>query len=124
MGIRTIVVSIALLAGASTSALALQAAQIEGSWRSPNGTCEQAYLRTGEATDSPRGETALRATVNNDGTMVEGTLVLEGQRRGQIILAETDSAAFLVDMPGGKARVIPMGLEYRSWPELILEKCP
>ena len=125
MGIRKTLALGALLVGMSSPALALQAAAVEGAWRNPTGgTCEAAFFKSGDLTMTTRGETAVKVMLNNAGMTFEGNLVIEGARRGQVVSPTDDRAMFLVDTPGGKVRVIPMALDYRSWPEIILELCP
>jgi hypothetical protein len=127
MGLRSLVACAALAAGLATPAVALQAVQVEGAWRNPNGgTCEAPMWRSGDGSRSTRGETAIKGTIVNAGVTITGDLVLEGMRRGQFVAPETDRAIFLVDTPMGRVRVIPMALEYRSWGEngIVLEKCP
>ena len=126
MSLRTMLALSAILGAASGPAFALVAAQVEGTWRNPaGGTCEMPFFRTTGASKSGRGESAIRATIMNDGKTIVGDLVLEGMRRGQFVSPETDRAIFLVDTPRGAARVIPMALEYRPWGEngIVLEKC-
>jgi hypothetical protein len=127
MGLRRIFATSVLLVGVSAPALALQATAVEGTWAdlAHGGNCgEHAYFRSGELSMTSNGETAVKVTITNAGTAVEGLLVIEGARRGQVVSSMTNMAMFLVDTPGGKVRVIPMALNYRSWPEAILELCP
>ena len=128
MTLRMNLGSIVLFAALSTApAFALQATAVEGAWRNPaGGNCETAYFKSGEMTMTSGGETAMKVTLNNGGMVVEGLLVIEGARRGQLVHPMTNQAMFLVDTPQGRVRVMPMALAYRgAWPEEAhLELCP
>src|SRR5262245_60692038 len=91
MALRQILALAALAVGRGTPAFALQAVQVEGTWRNPaGGTCDAPFFKSGDGSKSGRGETAIRATIINAGMTITGDLVLEGMRRGQFVSPETD----------------------------------
>ena len=127
MSLRSTLVLGALVAAMSAPAFALQANAVGGAWRYPmGGTCDAPLFRSGELSMTSNGETAVKVTLNYAGTTVEGLLVIEGARRGQVVHPMTNMALFLVDTPQGRVRVMPMSLAYRgTWPEEAhLELCP
>jgi hypothetical protein len=127
MRIRETLILAAILAGISAPALALQAQAVEGHWYNPaGGNCTTPLFKSGEMSMTSGGETAVKVTLTHNAQVVEGLLVIEGARRGQVVNPMTNQAMFLVDTPRGKVRVIPMMLTYReSFPaETPLELCP
>src|SRR5882757_5833496 len=131
MGLRSGIALTALLAvlGGSGAVAQQNTAEAEtiakaaaGDWKSPAGTCEAAYLKSGELNKSVRGEAGMKITVVNAGMTVNGTLILAGAREGQIVSPMTDKMIFLLEpQDGGKLHVIPLGDPALSWPEVVLD---
>jgi len=99
---------------------------ISGKWKAPNGTCQAPYYTGGEQGKSKRGENAYSATVADKGMSINGQIILQGARQGQLVNPQTDKAIFLIDvLKGPKIKFIPIGEPvYPSWPEIDTEKCP
>ncbi len=104
---------------------AMQPAQLIGSWKSPTGSCNPAYFKGTDPTKTVRGENALAATVVDKGMTVQGIVILQGAREGQMVNAMTDQAIFLIDLlPEKKLQLIPIGAPVLMWQEMTLEACP
>ena len=103
----------------------IEPAQLTGSWKNPaGGGCNPAYFKGIEPTKTIRGENALSATVIDKGMTVQGIVILQGAREGQMVNAMTDKAIFLIDiLAGNKLQLIPIGEPVLSWQELTLEAC-
>ena len=116
----------AIFAAASVPALALEAPQVNGPWRNPQGgSCDAPYFVGTPGAATQRNEEAVRAVVNNAGTEVTGLLILMGARRGQLVSEMTDQAIFLVDaQPDDKIRFMAIGAPALGWPTVTLERCP
>jgi len=72
-----------------------------------------------------RGENALAATVVDKGMTVQGIVILQGAREGQMVNAMTDQAIFLIDLLADKKlQLIPIGAPVLAWQEVTLEACP
>ena len=129
MDFRTATVTVALLAGLSAPALAAEAdevaAAVTGSWKTPNGSCDNAYFKSGERTRSVRGEQAMVAIITNSGTTVSGHMILQGAREGQLVNTMNDQMIFLFEPTADKKlHFIPLGPPVLDWQEVVLEKCP
>lgn len=130
MGLRRKIVLGAVLAALSAPAIAAEAdviaGLVAGNWRNPTGgTCEAAYFKAAERTKTVRGEQAMAAIVTNAGTVVNGQIILQGAREGQVVNPMTDKAIFLLEpQEGNKLHVIPVGEPALSWPEVTLDLCP
>jgi hypothetical protein len=99
-------------------------AAISGTWRTPGGSCQAAYFRSGERTKSQRGEEALAGTITNQGTTIPGQLIIVGPREGQFVDPNTDRAFFLFDSPAGnRLHFTAIGGPGAGWPEVTLERC-
>jgi hypothetical protein len=111
-------------AAANAAEEAKVASAITGTWKAPNGSCDSAYLKSGERTKTVRGEEAMAGTVTNMGMTIPGQLILSGAREGQFVDPKTDKAIFLFqDKPGNKLNFFPMGAPAIGWPEVNLERC-
>jgi hypothetical protein len=114
--------------GAAANAAEEKAVQtaVSGTWRNPSGgTCEAAYFKSGERTQTVRKEEALAGTVTNMGITIQGQLILSGAREGQFVDPMTDKAIFLFEnKPGDKLNFFAVGAPALGWPEVTLERCP
>ena len=126
MGLIARVAAAALVMGISTQAHALEAKYVAGAWKNPaGGSCDPAFFKSGDLTQTKRGEPAINGTVTNAGTTVTGLLILDGARRGQMVSPDTDKAIFLFDeRPGGKLRAMAIGEPVLAWPTVVLDLCP
>jgi hypothetical protein len=132
MGFGSKVAASALLLGLNAQAGvnaqqqgAIQPAQLTGSWKSPTGSCNPAYFKGADPTKTVRGENALAATVVDKGMTVQGIVILQGAREGQMVNAMTDQAIFLIDLLADKKlQLIPIGAPVLAWQEITLEACP
>jgi len=100
-------------------------AAISGTWRMPNGTCEAAYFKSGERTETVRKEEALAGTVTNMGVTVPGQLILSGAREGQFVDPTTDKPFFLFQSKANNSKLnfFPIDGPARGWPEVDLDRC-
>jgi hypothetical protein len=126
MGVKTGIAVAAILLGMSVPAIALEARYVAGAWKNPaGGSCDPAFFKSGDLTQTKRGEPAITGTVSNAGITVTGLLILDGARRGQMVSPDTDKAILLFDeRPGGKLRAIAIGEPVLSWPTVVLDLCP
>jgi hypothetical protein len=98
---------------------------ISGKWKAPNGTCQTPYYTGGEKGKSPRNENSFSGTVSDKGMTINGQIILQGARQGQMVNPNTDKAIFLIDiLKGPKIKFIPIGEPVLTWPEIDAEKCP
>jgi hypothetical protein len=128
---RRMILATLIVAGSGLGAIAqiergpIPPEMISGKWKAPNGTCQAAYYAGGEKGKSPRGENAFSGTVTDKGVTVNGQIILQGARQGQMVNPNTDKAIFLIDiLKGPKIKFIPIGEPVLSWPEIDTEKCP
>jgi hypothetical protein len=112
-------------AAANAAELAKVVALASGTWRSPGGSCEAAYFKSGARTKTSRGEEAIAGTVINAGVTIAGQFILVGAREGQFIDPKTDKAIMLFDpQEGGKMGTSAIGAPALGWPDAALELCP
>jgi hypothetical protein len=95
-----------------------------GSFKSPSGSCQAAYFKSGARLKTSRGEEAMAGTVVNSGVTIPGQLIISGAREGQFIDPKSDKALILFDpQEGGKIEVSPIGGPAAGWPSVTLEIC-
>ena len=128
---KRIALAAIVLGGSALGALAqiergpIPPEMISGKWKAPNGTCQTPYYSGGEKGKSPRGENAFSGSVTDKGMTVNGQIILQGARQGQMVNPQTDKAIFLIDvLKGPKIKFIPIGEPVLTWPEVDTEKCP
>ena len=129
MALRTLVIA-AALAGLCAPALAAQAddtaRDVAGNWKLANGSCDNAYFKATERTQTVRGEQAMVGTATLNGMTVSGHMILQGARIGQLVNTMTDRVIFIFEPVEGKLHLTPLGppvLEM-PWADAVLEKCP
>jgi hypothetical protein len=111
-------------AAANDAEIARVVAAVSGSWRTPGGNCQAAYFKSGTQGKSPRDEEALAGTVTNQGTTINGQLIVVGAREGQFVDGNDRPIFLFENKPGDKLTFIPIGGPAASWPEVTLELCP
>jgi hypothetical protein len=111
-------------AAANAAEIARVVAAVSGSWRTPGGNCQAAYFKSGTQGKSPRDEEALAGTVTNQGTTINGQLIVVGAREGQFVDGNDRPIFLFENKPGDKLTFIPIGGPAASWPEVTLELCP
>jgi hypothetical protein len=111
-------------AAANAAEVARVVAAVSGSWRTPGGNCQAAYFKSGTQGKSPRDEEALAGTVTNQGTTINGQLIVVGAREGQFVDGNDRPIFLFENQPGEKLKFIPIGGPAASWPEVTLELCP
>jgi hypothetical protein len=111
-------------AAANAAEVARVVAAVSGTWRTPGGNCQAAYFKSGERGKSPRDEEALGGTVTNQGTTINGQLIVVGAREGQFVDGNDRPVFLFENMAGDKLTFIPIGGPAASWPEVTLELCP
>ena len=97
--------------------------RVVGNWKSPTGSCDAAYLKAGARTKTIRGEEALNGSVTNMGTTINGLIIINGPRVGQIVDAKTDKVIFIFDPKGEKMDVSALGPPAIGWPDITLDRC-
>jgi hypothetical protein len=111
-------------AAANAAEVARVVAAVSGSWRTPDGNCQAAYFKSGTRGKSPRDEDALSGTVTNQGTTINGQLIVVGAREGQFVDGNDRPIFLFENKPGDKLTFIPIGGPAASWPEVTLDLCP
>jgi hypothetical protein len=112
-------------AAANTAEANTVIAAVSGSWRNPNGgSCETAYFKSGARGKSPRDEEAIAGTVTNNGTTINGHLIVVGAREGQFVDGNDRPIFLFENKPGDKLTFTPIGGPAISWPEVTLDLCP
>ena len=111
-------------AAANAAEVARVVAAVSGTWRTPAGNCQAAYFKSGERGKSPRDEEALSGTVTNQGTTINGQLIVVGAREGQFVDGNDRPIFLFENKPGNQLTFIPIGGPAASWPEVTLELCP
>jgi hypothetical protein len=97
--------------------------RVVGNWKSPNGSCDTAYLKAGARAKTVRGEEALNGTVTNAGLTINGLLIINGPRVGQIVDAKTDKVIFIFDPKDEKMDISALGPPALGWPDITLDRC-
>jgi hypothetical protein len=100
------------------------AALMQGSWRTPGGSCAAPYFKTGARSKNSRGESIMAGTVVNGGTTINGALIIENARTGQFVDPASFQAYMLFDPMGDKLGIASIGGPASGWPDVTLEKCP
>ena len=98
--------------------------RVAGNWKSPNGSCDAAYLKATTRAKTVRGEEALDGTVTNGPTVIKGLLIINGPRVGQLIDAKTDKVIFIFDPKDDKMDISALGPPAIGWPDVTLDLCP
>jgi hypothetical protein len=98
--------------------------QVVGNWKAPGGSCDNAFLKAQTRAKTVRGEEALNGTVTNSGMVIEGLLIINGPRVGQIVNAKTDKVIFIFDPKGDKMDISALGPPALGWPDVTLDFCP
>jgi hypothetical protein len=111
-------------AAANAAEIARVVTAVSGTWRTPGGNCQAAYFKSGAQGKSPRDEEALAGTVTNQGTTINGQLIVVGAREGQFVDGNDRPIFLFENQPGEKLKFIPIGGPAASWPEVTLELCP
>jgi hypothetical protein len=111
-------------AAANAAEVARVVGAVSGTWRTPGGNCQAAYFKSGTQGKSPRDEEALAGTVTNQGTTINGQLIVVGAREGQFVDGNDRPIFLFENQPGEKLKFIPIGGPAASWPEVTLELCP
>ena len=111
-------------AAANAAEVARVVAAVSGTWRTPGGNCQAAYFKSGAQGKSPRDEEALAGTITNQGTTINGQLIVVGAREGQFVDGNDRPIFLFENQPGEKLKFIPIGGPAVSWPEVTLELCP
>jgi hypothetical protein len=111
-------------AAANAAEVARVVAAVRGTWRTPEGNCQAAYFKSGAQGKSPRDEEALAGTVTNQGTTINGQLIVVGAREGQFVDGNDRPVFLFENKPGDKLTFIPIGGPAASWPEVTLDLCP
>ena len=111
-------------AAANAAEVARVVAAVSGTWRTPGGNCQAAYFKSGAQGKSPRDEEALAGTVTNQGTTINGQLIVVGAREGQFVDGNDRPIFLFENKPGNQLMFIPIGGPAASWPEVTLELCP
>jgi hypothetical protein len=100
-------------------------ALVKGNWKAPGGSCEQAYAKVGKQTKTKRGEDSMEISVSNMGQVINGQIIIQGPRIGQLINPESDMMLFLYDTkPGDKLIFSPLTGHVAGWPEVTVDLCP
>ncbi len=114
----------ALAQNNAAEAAKIQAA-VKGAWKTPTGSCDQAFFKTAEDMKTVRGEPGMKVTAVNAGMTVTGTLILSGAREGQVVNSTSDLMMMLLEpQDDGKLHVIPLNGPVAGWPEAVLDLCP
>jgi hypothetical protein len=98
--------------------------RVVGNWKAPGGSCETAYLKAATRAKTVRGEEALNGTVTNAGMTINGLLIINGPRVGQLIDAKTDKVIFIFDPKDDKMDISALGPPAIGWPDVTLDLCP
>src|SRR5262245_24521412 len=110
-------------AAANAAEIAQVVAAVSGTWRTAGGNCQAAYFKSGARGKSPRDEDALGGTVTNQGTTINGQLIVVGAREGQFVDSNDRPIFLFENKPGDKLTFTPIGGPAASWPEVTLERC-
>jgi hypothetical protein len=97
--------------------------RVVGNWKSPTGSCDAAYLKAGARTKTIRGEEALNGSVTNAGMTINGLIIINGPRVGQIVDAKSDKVIFIFDPKDDKMDVSALGPPALGWPDITLDRC-
>jgi hypothetical protein len=97
--------------------------RVVGNWKSPTGSCDSAFLKAGARAKTVRGEEALNGTVTNAGLTINGLLIINGPRVGQIVDAKTDKVIFIFDPRDDKMDISALGPPALGWPDITLDRC-
>lgn len=98
--------------------------RVVGNWKSPGGSCDNAFLKAVTRAKTIRGEEALNGTITNAGMVISGLVIINGPRVGQIVDGKTDKVIFIFDPRDEKMDISALGPPAIGWPDVTLDFCP
>jgi hypothetical protein len=98
--------------------------RVVGNWKSPGGSCDNAFLKAVTRAKTIRGEEALNGTITSAGMVINGLVIVNGPRVGQIVDGKTDKVIFIFDPRDDKMDISALGPPAIGWPDVTLDFCP